>query len=71
MRHQLGDGKQQTANPIHKESTQSNKRGRPNFLNNELVSKVNQIIYGSNAAGIGISIDDVIANVNTVNPNLL
>lgn len=51
------------------------KRGRPNFLSGELVSKVNQIIVGSRAAGIGICMDDVIAIGNLVtsvnSPNLL
>ena len=50
-------------------------RGRPNFLSGELVSKVNQIIVGSRAAGIGICMNDVIAignSVTSVNcPNLL
>ena len=51
------------------------KRGRPNYMSSELLSKVNQIILGSRTVGIGISMEDVISIGNSVmttnSPSLL
>ena len=51
------------------------RRGRPNYMSSELLSKVNQIILGSRTVGIRISMEDVISIGNSVmttnSPSLL
>ena len=63
---------QTTSDPA---KTFTNRRGRPHFIDSELITKVNQIVDGSRLAGIGISVEDVVHIGNSVfssnSPNLI